>query len=127
MNQTRTIRLPIHVIKEINVYLRAARELAQKLDREPSPEDVAHMLDRPIEEVKRMLGLNERAASVDISAERGSGRSLLDTIPDEQNPDPAVLLQDDDVQRTFTPLVRTVERKTTGCCGTSFRFETAAK
>jgi RNA polymerase nonessential primary-like sigma factor len=99
MNQTRTIRLPIHVIKEINVYLRAARELAQKLDREPSPEDVAHMLDRPIEEVKRMLGLNERAASVDISAERGSGRSLLDTIPDEQNPDPAVLLQDDDVQR----------------------------
>ena len=99
MNQTRTIRLPIHVIKEINIYLRAARQLAQKLDREPSPEDVANMLDRPLEDVKRMLGLNERIASVDVPAERDSDRSLLDTIPDEQNPDPAALLQDDDMQR----------------------------
>jgi RNA polymerase nonessential primary-like sigma factor len=99
MNQTRTIRLPIHVIKEINIYLRAARQLAQTLDREPNPEDVANMLDRPIEDVKRMLGLNERIASVDVPAERDSERSLLDTIPDEQNPDPATILQDDDVQR----------------------------
>jgi len=99
MNQTRTIRLPIHVIKEINIYLRAARQLAQKLDREPSPEDVATMLDRPLEDVKRMLGLNERIASVDVPAERDSDRSLLDTIPDEQNRDPAKLLQDDDMQR----------------------------
>jgi len=45
MNQTRTIRLPVHVLKEINVYLRAARKLAQHLDREPSPEDVAEMLE----------------------------------------------------------------------------------
>ncbi len=37
MNQTRTIRLPIHVVKEINIYLRAARHLAQTLDHEPSP------------------------------------------------------------------------------------------
>lgn len=99
MNQTRTIRLPIHVIKEINVYLRAARELAQKLDREPSPEDVANMLDKPLDDVKRMLGLNERITSVDMPAERNSDRSVLDTIPDEHNTDPAQLLQDDDVQR----------------------------
>jgi len=99
MNQTRTIRLPIHVIKEINIYLRAARELAQKLDREPSPEDVANMLDRPIEDVKRMLGLNERIASVDTPAARDSERPLLDTIADEQNLDPAILLQDADVRR----------------------------
>ena len=99
MNQTRTIRLPIHVVKEINIYLRAARQLAQTLDREPSPEDVAEMLDRPIEDVERMLGLNERITSVDVPAERDSERSLLDTIPDEQNPDPSLILQDDDVQR----------------------------
>ena len=37
MNQTRTIRLPIHVVKELNIYLRAARELSQKLDHEPTP------------------------------------------------------------------------------------------
>ncbi len=49
MNQTRTIRLPIHVLKELNVYLRAARQLTQKLDREPSIEDIAEMLHKPVE------------------------------------------------------------------------------
>src|SRR5213596_1579173 len=64
MNQTRTIRLPIHVVKELNVYLRAARELTQKLDHEPSPEEIANLLEKPVGEVKRMLGLNERVSSV---------------------------------------------------------------
>lgn len=99
MNQTRTVRLPIHIVKEINIYLRAARKLAQQLDREPSPEDVAEMLDRPINEVKRMLGLNERVTSVDTPAGPDSDKSLLDTIPDEHNLDPSLLLQNSDIQR----------------------------
>jgi RNA polymerase nonessential primary-like sigma factor len=99
MNQTRTVRLPIHVVKEINIYLRAARKLSQTLDREPSPEDVAEMLDQPIEEVKRMLGLNERITSVDVPTGRDSDKSLLDSIPDDQNNDPSLLLQNSDVQK----------------------------
>lgn len=99
MNQTRTVRLPIHVVKEINIYLRAARKLSQTLDREPNPEDVADMLDRPIEEVKRMLGLNERVTSVDMPTRQESDKSLLDSIPDEQNTDPSLLLQNSDVQK----------------------------
>ncbi|MFA7388538.1 MAG: RNA polymerase sigma factor RpoS [Thiohalobacteraceae bacterium] len=97
MNQTRTIRLPIHVVKEINVYLRAARRLAQKLDHEPSAEEIADLLDKPMSEVERMLGLNERVASVDSPIGYGSEKSLLDAIPDENNPDPSELLADDDV------------------------------
>ncbi len=98
MNQTRTIRLPIHVVKEINIYLRAARRLSQKLDREPSPEDVAEMLDKPIDEVKRMLGLNERVTSVDVPRSPDTDKPLLDSIPDEHNIDPSEILQDKDVQ-----------------------------
>jgi len=98
MNQTRTVRLPIHVVKEINIYLRAARKLAQTLDREPSPEDVAEMLDKPIDDVKRMLGLNERITSVDAPSPYDSEKSLLDTLPDEQNLEPSLLLQNSDVQ-----------------------------
>ena len=98
MNQTRTIRLPIHVVKEINIYLRAARHLAQTLDHEPSPEEIAEMVDKPIKDVKRMLGLNERTASVDSPMGPDSDTSLLDAIPDENNIDPVVLLQDDDVK-----------------------------
>ena len=97
MNQTRTIRLPIHVVKEINIYLRAARHLAQSLDHEPSPEEIAHMLDKPIEDVKRMLGLNERVTSVDVPMGRDNDKSVLDGIADEHNVDPAVLLQDEDM------------------------------
>lgn len=98
MNQTRTIRLPIHVVKEINIYLRAARHLAQTLDHEPSPEEIAEMLDKPIADVKRMLGLNERITSVDSPMGRDAENSLLDAIPDENNTDPIALLQDDDVR-----------------------------
>ena len=98
MNQTRTIRLPIHVVKEINIYLRAARHLSQTLDHEPSAEEIAEKLDKPIQDVKRMLGLNERIASVDSPLGVDADNSLLDAIPDENNVDPVVLLQDDDVK-----------------------------
>ncbi len=101
MNQTRTIRLPIHVVKEINIYLRAARHLAQTLDHEPSPEEIAEMVDKPIKDVKRMLGLNERTASVDSPMGPDSESSLLDAIPDESNIDPVALLQDDDVKENI--------------------------
>ena len=98
MNQTRTVRLPIHVVKEINIYLRAARQLSQTLDREPTPEDVAKLLDKPINDVKKMLGMNERITSVDSPTGRDFGTSLLDIIPDEHNTDPSLLLQNSDVQ-----------------------------
>ena len=97
MNQTRTIRLPIHVVKELNVYLRAARELTQKLDHEPTPEEIADMLDKPVDDVKKMLGLNERIASVDTPLGSGSDKTLLEMIPDLQVSDPAELLQDSDM------------------------------
>ena len=98
MNQTRTIRLPIHVVKEINVYLRAARHLTQTLDHEPSCEEIAEMLDKPIADVKRMMGLNERVTSVDVPLGREGDKSLLEAIPDESSIDPSDLLQDEDIR-----------------------------
>ena len=65
MCQSRTIRLPVHVIKELNTVLRAKRHLETHADAEPSLEDVAHLIDRPIGEVRRLLALNERASSLD--------------------------------------------------------------
>ncbi len=101
MNQTRTIRLPIHVVKELNVYLRAARELAQKLDHEPTPDDIATLLDKPVADVQRMLGLNERVTSMDVSIGQSSDKSLADTIPDQQVSDPAALLQDSNLHESL--------------------------
>ena len=93
MNQTRTIRLPVHVLKEINIYQRAARHLSQKLDHEPTPEEVADLLDKPIEDVKDMLGLTERVSSVDAPLDDDPDRSLLDAVADEQTQDPEKVLR----------------------------------
>jgi len=101
MNQTRTIRLPIHVVKELNVYLRAARELTQKLDHEPSAEEIAEMLDRPAADVKRLLGLNERVTSMDVPVGPDSDRSVVDTIADTHESDPSQLLQDSDIRESI--------------------------
>jgi len=98
MNQTRTIRLPVHIVKEINIYQRAARHLAQKLDREPTSEDVANLLDKPIDDVKSMMGLNERVTSVDAPMDADPDRSLLDAIADDSVKSPESVLQSGDMQ-----------------------------
>jgi len=93
MNQTRTIRLPIHVVKEINVYLRAARRLTQELDRSPTTEEIGNLLDKPAEDVDRLLSLNERMASTSASMGRDGERSVLDSIPDDGSSDPSKKVQ----------------------------------
>ncbi len=97
MNQTRTIRLPIHVVKEMNVYLRAARELAQKMDREPSVDDIARLVGKPPETVERMLRLNERVTSVDIPMGGEGERAIIENVADERGLDPVDRLQGDDL------------------------------
>ena len=83
MNQTRTIRLPIHIVKELNVYLRTARELSHKLDHEPSAEEIAEQLDKPVDDVSRMLRLNERITSVDTPL-GGDSESAAGYLADEK-------------------------------------------
>ena len=99
MNQTRTIRLPIHVVKELNIYLRAARELSQKLDHEPTPEEIAAALDKPVEEVRKMLKLNEKITSVDSPVAGASEKQLLDVLADEKELGPELELQDQDIRQ----------------------------
>ena len=105
MNQTRTIRLPIHVVKELNLYLRAARQLTQKLDHEPSAEEIADMLDTPLEEVRKILGLNDKTTSVDTPIGYDDSKSLLDTLADENSVNPADLLTDENLRAHIETLL----------------------
>jgi RNA polymerase nonessential primary-like sigma factor len=98
MNQARTIRLPVHVVKELNTYLRAARELSPKLDHDPTAEDIAELLDCPTFDVKRILALNEKVTSVDSPIGPNSDLSLLDMVADETITDPCAVLQDDNIK-----------------------------
>ncbi len=94
MNQTRTIRLPIHIIKELNVYLRKAREITQQLDHEPTFEDIAKALDKSPEDVNRLLRLNERTLSVDTPMGDDTEKPLLEALADQNSEGPAEILED---------------------------------
>ncbi|NKF49769.1 RNA polymerase sigma factor RpoS [Shewanella sp. WXL01] len=102
MNQTRTIRLPIHVVKELNVYLRTARQLAQKLDHEPTAEEIAEKLDVSTGDVSRMLKLNERITSVDTPlGGEDNDKALLDVIADDDSVGPDYRVQDEDLSKSI--------------------------
>jgi RNA polymerase nonessential primary-like sigma factor len=111
MNQTRTIRLPIHVVKEMNVYIKAERRLQQSLDRDPTPEDIAALTERPVEDVIRLLGLRDRVTSVDVAIGKDGERPLLDIIPDENNVDPSMVLQDESVNSNINQWLEKLESK----------------
>ena len=111
MNQTRTIRLPIHVVKELNVYLRAARELAQQLDHEPTAEDIAVYLDKPIDEVSKMLRLNERISSVDTPIGGENDKALLDILADDNETSPEEQLQDNNIKNSIVGWLQELSAK----------------
>ena len=111
MNQTRTIRLPIHIIKEMNVYIKAARRLQQTLEHEPTPDEIATLLDRPVADVKRLLGLRDRVTSVDIPVGKDGDKPLLEIIPDEQNLDPSMELQNQNVHSNIDNWLGELETK----------------
>jgi len=94
MNQSRTVRLPIHIVKELNLYLRTARELMQELDQEPSLEAIAEKLDRPVEQVKKILRLNERSVSMDMPLHADSSTPFVDTVADRPLANPAVFFKE---------------------------------
>lgn len=88
MNQSRTVRLPIHVVKDINVCLRASRELSQRLERNPSPAEIAAHVGRPARQVKRLLELNDRMTTGSLSPDPEDERGRIDALPDEQKEAP---------------------------------------
>jgi len=97
MNQSRTVRLPVYLIKELNLVLRAMRKLGgdgHTADRSSGTllNDVAHLLHRPVEEVRHLLMLNERATSLDAPLDAESELSIADAIADESSEDPVAHL-----------------------------------
>jgi RNA polymerase nonessential primary-like sigma factor len=93
MNQSRTIRLPVHVVKEINLILRAFRHLEMANGKETRLEQIAHLIDRPVEDVRRAIALNEHIASLDAPLEVDPDHTIADAIADEKALDPEELLQ----------------------------------
>lgn len=97
MNQSRTVRLPVYVIKELNIVLRAMRRLDRERGAQDEPpgamlEEVARLLDRPVAEIRQLLALNERSASLDSPLDIDPELSMSDSIADETAEDPVAHL-----------------------------------
>ncbi len=102
MNQTRTIRLPIHIVKEMNTYLKAQRHLTQLLDHEPTAEEIAVHLDKPVSKVEKMLRLNERVTSIDIPGGKDFDKPLVDSISDDHSKAHDEKIQEDGIKANIT-------------------------
>jgi RNA polymerase nonessential primary-like sigma factor len=111
MNQTRTIRLPVHVVKELNTYLRAARELANKTARDPSAEDIAVLVEKPVKDVKRLLALNEKVTSADAPVAADSEKTVVDTLADASVQDPGELFQSSELNRSISGWLHELSEK----------------
>jgi RNA polymerase nonessential primary-like sigma factor len=98
MNQSRTIRLPVHVIKELNTVLRAQRHLGMHAEREPSLEDVAHLLGKDAEEVRRILMRNEHTASLDAPLDIDPMLSVGESVADDQTVSPELQLHANEIE-----------------------------
>ena len=82
MSQSRTVRLPIHVMKRLNGCLRTHRELSRNLDHEPSSTEISEAWDKSkgSEDVERLLNLNERLVSIDAPISGDINKPLLETL-----------------------------------------------
>lgn len=104
MHQARLVRLPVHVVRELNQVLKMRRQLEsvqnQRLDGEKSVrvEDVAHALGRPVQEVAELLKFAESPTSLDAPLERDNSESMIDMVADDQATDPMGLTLNHEVE-----------------------------
>jgi RNA polymerase nonessential primary-like sigma factor len=102
MNQSRTIRLPAHVVKELNIVLRALRHLETHgmlgQGRDPTLDDVAHLLGKPVEQVRKVLGYNEHVTSLDAPIDADAGLSVGDQLADDDAPSPELVLHNSEIE-----------------------------
>lgn len=93
MNQTRTIRLPVHIVKDINSLVKIKQSLARDQRKPPSFEEVAAAAHRDVTEVKRLLTAEEKIVPADAPLTPDSDTSLLETLGDHMAKEPGRVLQ----------------------------------
>jgi RNA polymerase nonessential primary-like sigma factor len=111
MNQSRTIRLPIHINKEINQYYRKARELTQLYGEEPTIAEVALALDKPLEKLQKLLNYGERVSSLDITIGKEGNSPLVNFVSEESELEPDEAINDEAVHNSVEIWLHQLEPK----------------
>ena len=93
VNQSRTIRLPVHVSDDISRMLKVSKQLSQKLHREPTVQELADEIQVKPMHIRKLMILLKRTCSMDAPIGEGSDFFLVDTIEDSSAVSPAELLE----------------------------------
>ncbi len=92
MNQTRTIRLPVHILKEMQPLLKIKKDFRLNQNKQPSFADIAAKAGRAEEEVKRLLTLEDKVVPANVPIAQDSDTNLLDTLNDGKTGQPDSVL-----------------------------------
>ncbi|WMJ82297.1 RNA polymerase sigma factor RpoD [Clostridium sp. MB40-C1] len=88
-DQARTIRIPVHMVETINKLIRVSRQLLQELGREPQPEEIAKIMEMPVDKVREIMKIAQEPVSLETPIGEEEDSHLGDFIPDDEAPAPA--------------------------------------
>lgn len=94
MNQGRTIRLPIHVLKDISTTYRTVKALSRTKEHYPTINEVAEALHRSVDDIEHMYQWTEHISSIDSPVHSDFDQSLVDTLPDDNEKEPSEMVQE---------------------------------
>jgi RNA polymerase primary sigma factor len=87
-DQSRTIRIPVHMVETVNKLLRVTRLLVQRLGREPRPEEIAEQMEIPLDKIQKALKLVKEPLSLETPLGDEEQSTLGDLVEDELAPSP---------------------------------------
>lgn len=124
MNQGRTVRLPVHIIRELGVYKRKALLLNKELEHKPSDTELAELVDQPVDRVRKIMSFSGEAVSLDAPIfSEDEGISFVENIEDETQLDPVTTLEDDDLKELMAKLMSRLDEQQHAVLSRRFGFE----
>lgn len=99
MNQSRTVRLPVHIVRQVNKYKRASYNLVQSLQHEPSIQELAECTENSVAYLSRLINMDRTSASMDQPMGRNAQNNftILDALENQDAENPMAVLQQHDV------------------------------
>lgn len=98
MNQSCNVRIPIHLQKKINAYVRASQEANQELSHEATPDEVSQLIDKPLHEIQKILQFQQKERSLDDLLSDKSNKTLIEKFSSQHDLDPALQIRNEDMQ-----------------------------
>lgn len=110
-DQSRTIRVPVHILEVLNALSRTSKELVQELGREPSPEEIAERMKLPLSKVRGILRICKEPVSLETPLGKEDYSQLGDFIEDKSIPSPLEAAVQNDLQRQMNKVIESLPEK----------------